>query len=147
MGGVVSAAQQDVRRSVPQRHHLVGIGLGGDGLGPGQTWRRIPTQVTGCGAKGCVKASGFLADGQPTEVGQLELPSLIDQQVLGLQVSMENFPLMAVGQTSQQLEKKELKTKTRVGGCLEHRTSTKGTTCRSQTHSPLKGSDWGSDWS
>lgn len=45
----------------------------------------------------------------PTKVCQFELSSLVDQQVLGFQVSVENFPPMTVRQTSQQLEKKELR--------------------------------------
>lgn len=45
---------------------------------------------------------------KPTEVGQFQLSSLVDQQVLGLQVSVENFPPMTVGQTAKQLEKKQL---------------------------------------
>lgn len=49
--------------------------------------------------------------GELTKVGQLELPSLVDQQVLGLQVSVENFPLVAVGQTAEQLEEKQLRQK------------------------------------
>lgn len=49
--------------------------------------------------------------GELTKVGQLELPSLVDQQVLGLQVSVENFPPVAVGQTTEQLEEKQLRQK------------------------------------
>lgn len=45
---------------------------------------------------------------KPTEVCQFQLSSLIDQQVLRLQVSVENFPPMAVGQTAKQLEEKQL---------------------------------------
>ena len=43
-----------------------------------------------------------------TKVCQFELSSLVDQQVLWFQVSMENFSPMTVWQTTQQLEKKEL---------------------------------------
>lgn len=46
MGGVVSAAEQDVGGSVPQRHHLIGVGLCGNGLCTGQTWN-THTQVVG----------------------------------------------------------------------------------------------------
>ena len=34
---VLCAAEQDVRRAIPQRHHLIAVGLGRNGLGPGQT--------------------------------------------------------------------------------------------------------------
>ena len=36
-GGVLGGAEQDVRRPVPQGHHLVTVGLGGHTLGSGQT--------------------------------------------------------------------------------------------------------------
>ena len=36
-GGVLGGAQQDVRGAVPERHHLIAVGLGRNGLGPGQT--------------------------------------------------------------------------------------------------------------
>lgn len=44
----------------------------------------------------------------PTEVGQFELALVVDEQVLRLQVSVEDFPLVAVGQTAQQLEHEDL---------------------------------------
>ncbi len=37
-GGVVCGSQQDIWRPVPQGHHLIGVGMAGDWLGPGQTW-------------------------------------------------------------------------------------------------------------
>lgn len=40
MSGVVGAAQQDVRWSVPQRHHLVGVRLCWDRLRSSQTWNK-----------------------------------------------------------------------------------------------------------
>lgn len=51
----------------------------------------------------------------PTKVCQFELSSLVDQQVLGFQVSVENFPAMAIRQTPQQLEKIELQRKKNSG--------------------------------
>lgn len=45
----------------------------------------------------------------PTKVGQLELAALVDQQVLGFQVSVQNLPPMTVRQAAKQLEKKELR--------------------------------------
>lgn len=45
---------------------------------------------------------------KPTEVGQFQFSALIDQQVLWLQVAVEDFPPMAVGQTAKQLEQKQL---------------------------------------
>lgn len=47
----------------------------------------------------------------PTEVGQFELALVVDEQVLRLQVSVEDFPLVTVGQTTQQLEHEDLKEK------------------------------------
>lgn len=35
-----------------------------------------------------------------TKISQLELSSLVDEEVLGLQVPVENFPLVTVRQTS-----------------------------------------------
>lgn len=48
-------------------------------------------------------------EAKPTKVGQLELSTLVDQQVLGFQVSVENLPPMTVRQAAKQLEKKELR--------------------------------------
>lgn len=44
----------------------------------------------------------------PTEVGQFELAPVVDEQVLGLQVPVEDFPLVAVGQAAQQLVHEDL---------------------------------------
>lgn len=35
-----------------------------------------------------------------TEISQFEFSSLVDEEVLGLQVPVENFPLVTVRQTS-----------------------------------------------
>ncbi|MEQ2173416.1 hypothetical protein GOODEAATRI_031952, partial [Goodea atripinnis] len=70
VGGVVCAAQQDVWRSVPQR--------------PDYLYPKLNQNLFK----------------ELTKICQFELPSIIDQQVLGFQVSMENFPLVTVGQTS-----------------------------------------------
>jgi len=43
-----------------------------------------------------------------TKVSQFEFSSVIDEQILGLQVSVENFPPVTVGQASQDLEQKNL---------------------------------------
>lgn len=48
-------------------------------------------------------------EAEPTKVGQLELSTLVDQQVLGFQVSVEDLPPMTVRQAAKQLEKKELR--------------------------------------
>lgn len=53
---------------------------------------------------------------EPTEVGQFQLSALVDQQVLGLQVAVENFPPVAVGQTAKQLEEKQLQGERRKNG-------------------------------
>ena len=37
--GVLCGAQQHIRWPIPKGYHLIGIGLGGNGLGPCQTWR------------------------------------------------------------------------------------------------------------
>ncbi|TNN46030.1 hypothetical protein EYF80_043763 [Liparis tanakae] len=42
------------------------------------------------------------------KVGQFELALVVDEQVLRLQVSVEDFPLVTVGQTTQQLEHENL---------------------------------------
>lgn len=44
-----------------------------------------------------------------TEISQFELPLLIDEEVLRLQVSVQNFPPVAIRQTSQNLEEEDLK--------------------------------------
>lgn len=62
---------------------------------------------------------------KPTEVCQLQLSSLVDQQVLGLQVSVEDFPPMTVGQTAEQLEKKQLQGETKKKQIKPEETSEK----------------------
>lgn len=42
-GGVVCGSQQDIWRPVPQGHHLIGVGMAGDRLCPGQAWRGSST--------------------------------------------------------------------------------------------------------
>lgn len=43
-----------------------------------------------------------------TKVGQFEFSSVVDEKVLRLQVSVEDLPPVAVGQTSQDLEEENL---------------------------------------
>jgi len=43
-----------------------------------------------------------------TEISQFEFSLLIDEQVLGLQVPVENFPLMTIRQPSQNLVQEDL---------------------------------------
>lgn len=43
-----------------------------------------------------------------TEVCQLQLPPLVDEQVLRFEVTMQDLPPVAVRQTSQQLEHEDL---------------------------------------
>lgn len=45
----------------------------------------------------------------PTEVSQLELSPLVDEQVLGLEVSVQDLPPVAIGQAPQQLEHEDLR--------------------------------------
>lgn len=45
-----------------------------------------------------------------TKVSQFELPTVIDEEVLGFEVSMENFASVTVAQSSQKLEQEELHT-------------------------------------
>lgn len=44
----------------------------------------------------------------PTEVGQFEFSSVRDEQVLRLEVTVQDIPLVDVGQTSQQLVQEQL---------------------------------------
>lgn len=77
-GGVLRAAEEDVGRPVPQGDHLVGVGVAGHGLGPGQA-----------------------------EIGQLQLADLADEEVLGLDVAVQHQPFVAVREAAQQLEEEE----------------------------------------
>lgn len=43
-----------------------------------------------------------------TKVSQFEFSSVIDEQILRLQVSVQNFPSVTVGQASQDLVQKDL---------------------------------------
>lgn len=59
----------------------------------------------------------------PTKIGQLQLALVVDEKVLRLQVSVEDFSFVAVGQTAQQLEHEDLQ----EGGVKERRcTGSKG---------------------
>ena len=44
----------------------------------------------------------------PTEVSQFELALVVDEQVLRLKVSVEDFSLVTVGETTQELEHEDL---------------------------------------
>lgn len=77
-GGVLCAAEEDVWRTIPQGDYLVGVGVAGHGLGPGQA-----------------------------EVSQLQLADLADEEVLGLDVAVQHQPLVAVRESPQQLEEEE----------------------------------------
>lgn len=43
-----------------------------------------------------------------TKVSQFKLSSVVDEQILGLQVSVENLPSVTVRQASQDLKQKNL---------------------------------------
>jgi len=49
-----------------------------------------------------------------TKVSQFELPAFVDEQILGLQVSVEDFPPVAVGQAAQDLVEEDLPTERHV---------------------------------
>jgi len=73
-------AEQDLRASVPECNHLVGVGFDRQAKGTGQT-----------------------------EISQLDLSSTgVDQQVLGFQISVENAVLMAVDKRMENLEQEAL---------------------------------------
>ena len=74
-GRVELGAEEDVRRAVPQRHDLGRVAPHRDAERPRQP-----------------------------EVGQLQLAALVDQQVLGLQVAVEDVAAVAVREAAQQLE-------------------------------------------
>lgn len=46
--------------------------------------------------------------GPPTKISQLELSSLVDEQVLGFEVSVQDLSPVTVSQTTQQLEHEDL---------------------------------------
>ncbi len=73
-GAVGTAAQQHVRSSVPERHHLVREGVDGDAECPRQT-----------------------------EVGELQLAILVYQEILGLEISMQDLALVAKGNAAEEL--------------------------------------------
>lgn len=105
--GVFRGSQEDVWRAVPEGHHLVGVGFGGNRLGPRQT----------CQAdKDFSKRGAFciLKDGKRrllTEIRQFQLPLLVDEEVLRLQVSVEDLPPVAIRQASQNLEEENLQSR------------------------------------
>lgn len=49
-----------------------------------------------------------------TKVSQFELAPVIDEQVLRLKVSVEDFPLVTVGQTTHQLEHEDLEEENKI---------------------------------
>lgn len=112
--GVLSGAEQHVRRSVPQRHHFIGVGLGWYRLGSSQTWTRgkpASDHVIHCheGAVWIILPLDALRNlCDYTKVSQFELSFLVDEQVLRLEVSVKNLPPVAVRQTSQKLEQEDL---------------------------------------
>lgn len=55
---------------------------------------------------GTIAACGLV--GTLTKICQLELPSVVDEQVLRFEVSVENFPAMAVSQATQDLKQEDL---------------------------------------
>lgn len=50
-----------------------------------------------------------------TKVGEFQLSSVANEEVLGFQVTVKNVPLVDVGQTSQQLEQEELENNQKTG--------------------------------
>lgn len=50
-----------------------------------------------------------------TKVGEFQLSSVANEEVLGFQVAVKNVPLVDVGQTSQQLEQEELENNQKTG--------------------------------
>lgn len=50
-----------------------------------------------------------------TKVGQFQLPAIVDQEILRLEVSVKDFTPVTIVQTSQQLKEEELReTRTQV---------------------------------
>lgn len=49
-----------------------------------------------------------------TEISQFEFSFLVDEQVLGLQVPVENFPLVTIRQPSQNLEQEDLERRVKL---------------------------------
>lgn len=73
-GVVRSAAEENVRGPVPERHDLVRKRVDGDAKGTGEA-----------------------------KIGQLQLALVVDQQILGFEVAVENSVLVAKGDPLQQL--------------------------------------------
>ena len=62
----------------------------------------------------CVSADGNPKGPCQTKVSELDLPLGVDEEILGLQVSMKNPVRVAEGQALQQLEKITLKMHTKI---------------------------------
>lgn len=73
--GIKLAAQEDLGGTIPQRHHLVGVGAQGNPEGSSQP-----------------------------KVGQLDGSKLIDEQILGLQVPVDDPMRVAEIHSLQELE-------------------------------------------
>jgi hypothetical protein len=73
-GGVVTRAQEDLGRAVPQGDHLVGVAAHGDAKRAGQT-----------------------------KVGQLERALAVNEQVVRLEVAVQHAPRVAIVNARQQL--------------------------------------------
>lgn len=108
--------QENIRRPVPQGHYLVGVSLSRDRLGSCETWKihqRHNDTLRFCYTKfiarmrdSCSSSSFSLSP--LTKISQFELSPLIDEEILGLQVPVENFPLVTIRQPSQNLEQEDL---------------------------------------
>lgn len=127
---ILRGSQQNIRGPVPKGHHLVGVGFSGDRFGPGQTCQTHqdvthPTRNLHSSSEssrafgptreepGASGGPGWTQQCRPplTEIGQFEFSSLVDQEVLGLQVPVENLPLVTVRQPPQNLEEEDLERK------------------------------------
>jgi len=91
--GVRGGAEQDLRRAVPERHHLVGVGAHGDAEGTGET-----------------------------EIRQLEGPVAVNEQVLRLQITVQNAMRVAVCDALKHLDQNSCKSRTAdaltlIGAC------------------------------
>lgn len=127
---VFRGAQQHIRRSVPQSYHFIWVGLCGDGFGPSQTCsthqsrKKILNQNTAIPSSRSVSmcihiiklfySKSMYSRMACTKVCQLELPFLIDEEVLWLQVPVQNLTSVAVRKSSQYLEEEYLKPKHNV---------------------------------
>lgn len=81
---------------------------------------------TGKGSACQLQAQQSLAPALPTEVCQLELARVADEQVLRLQVAVQDVALVDVGEASQQLEQQQLQERadsSRPLACAAHSTA------------------------